>query len=71
MNEGKVTKADVLKKTKEAPIAETLDGRFFLYSFYRESAVLDFTGLGLWSGPSKQHGRLLIEFDNDDVVKSR
>ncbi|MFB3045614.1 MAG: ankyrin repeat domain-containing protein, partial [Acidiferrobacterales bacterium] len=70
MTAGKATKAAFLKKTKEAPIAETFDGRFFLSAYDRETVLLAFLIFDATAIPlSHEYGRLLIEFDSNDVVK--
>lgn len=69
---GKTTQADI--RERFGPAESTVDGQFFLYRFNKKTEwwvfffVLPFPPEG---DPPLEEGRLLIEFDNNNVVKRR
>ncbi len=66
LEKGKTTRADILEMFDD-PDAKTFDGRFFLYTYHKETAWLDLLFGGV--GADIYDGRLLIEFDDTNVVE--
>ena len=67
---GSTSKAEIINKF-EFPLAKTSDGRFFLYDYSKNIELCFITaGYGeCLSFLSKNKGKVLIEFDNDNIVE--